>query len=159
MTQINSLIFENLDVDNDFRWLLKKRFTEDDVYDLFDSEVNIVSRETDMKEKTSLPAVTLSVYQAASIQPDDEQLQAYTPFTLEVNVYTSGRGRVDKCIKLCNIIIKILQSNGTLPHYYCRGLTLESNNEVGTFLNNAYRRVIRMSGLCYNNQKIIINRR
>jgi len=159
MTQINSLIFENLDVDDDFRWLLKQRLAEDDVYNMFDTEVNIVSRETDLKQKTSLPAVTLSVFQSQSILPDDEQLQAYTPFTVEINVYTTGKGRVDKCIKLCNIIIKILQSSGQLPHYYCRGLRLESNNEVGTFLNDAERRVIRMSGLCYNNQKIIINRR
>lgn len=159
MTQINSLIFENLDVDSDFRWLLKQRFAEDDVYNLFDKEVNLVPLETDLKQKTSLPAVTITVFQNSSIQPDDVQIQAYTPFTVEVNVYTAGSGRVEKNMKLCNIIIGILQSNGTLPHYYCRGLRLESNNEIGTFLDNAYRRVIRMSGLCDNNLKIIKNRR
>lgn len=159
MTEINSLIFENLNVDSDFRWLLKQRLSEDDVYDMFDTEVNLVPLETDLKQKTSLPAVTLSIFQNGSIQPDDVQLQTYTPFTVEVNVYTSGKGRVENNMKLCNIIIHILQSCGRLPNYYCRGLRLESNNEVGTFINNAYRRVIRMSGLCDNSQKLIINRR
>lgn len=159
MTEINSLIFENLDVEKDFRWLLKERLSEDDVYELFDKEVNIVSMETDLKQKTSLPAVTLSIFQAQSIQPDDEQIQRYTPFTAEVNIYTSGKGRVEKNIKLTNIIIRILQSCGQLPTYYCRGLRLESNTEVDSFLDNADRRVIRMSGLCDNSQKLIINRR
>ena len=159
MTQINSLIFENLDVDSDFRWLLKQRFAEDDVYELFDKEVNLIPLESDLKQKPSLPAVTITIFQNESIQSDDEQLQAYTPFVVELNVYTTGSGRVEKNMKLCNIIIQILQSNGTLPHYYCRGLKLESNDEVGTFLDNAYRRVIRMSGLCDNNHKLIINRR
>ena len=34
MAEINSLIFDDLEVENDFRLLLKKRFAEDDVYNL-----------------------------------------------------------------------------------------------------------------------------
>ena len=93
-----------------------------------------------------------------SINKDDEQIQRYTPFTVEINVYTSGDSKVLKNKQLCNIIISILQSNGKLPNYYCRGLFLEENTEVNSLLESAYRRVIRMSGLCDNSLKQIRTR-
>lgn len=155
MSEINDLIFENLDVDSDFRWLLKQRFAEDDVFDLFGNEINLIPLDSDLQEKVDLPAVTLSIYQRSSLNPDDNQLQAYTPFSVEINVYTSGDSKVVKNMKLCNIIIKLLQSNGPLQNYYSRGLRLDENNEVNTFLDSAYRRVIRMSGLCDNSRKLI----
>ena len=155
MGEINSLIFENLDVDSDFRWLLKQRFAEDDVFDLFGNEVNLIPMDSDLKTKVDLPAVTLSVFQGRSLNRDDYQAQHTTPFTVEINVYTSGDSKVFKNTKLCNIIIRIMQSNGQLPNYYCRGLTLEENTEANTFLESAYRRVIRMSGLCDNSLKLI----
>ena len=157
--EINSLIFENIDVDEDFRWLLRSRFEEDDVFDLFNGEVNLIPFETDLKQKVDLPAVSLSIFQNGVFNPDDVQLQNYTPFSIEVNIYTSGKDRVLNNAKLANIIIRLLQSNGQMPRYYCRGLRLEENREVGTFLDNAHRRVIRMSGLCDNARKLIINRR
>lgn len=155
MSEINDLIFENLDVDSDFRWLLKQRFAEDDVFDLFGSEINLIPLDSDFKTKVDLPAVTLSVFQRKSMGRDDTQIQTYTPFSVEINVYTSGDSKVAKNMKLCNIIIKILQSNGRLPHYYCRGLELDENTEVNTLLESAYRRVLRFSGLCDNSLKLI----
>lgn len=157
--EINSLIFENLDVDEDFRWLLKSRFAEDDVFELFNQEVNLVPIESDLRQKVNLPAVTLSIFQNGILSPDDVELQTYTTFSVEVNIYTSGKNKVVGNAKLANIIISILQSSGQLPHYYCRGLKLEENTEVGTLLDNAYRRVIRMSGICDNSRKLITNRR
>ena len=120
MGEINSLIFENLDVDSDFRWLLKQRFAEDDVFDLFNNEVNLVPLDSDLKTKVELPAVTLSVFQGRSLNRDSEQAQHTTPFSVEINVYTSGDGKVRKNMELCNKIIKIMQSNGPLQNYYCR---------------------------------------
>ena len=155
MAEINSLIFNDLEVEDDFRWLLKQRLAEDDVFNLYDKEINIVPMDSDLRNKVELPAVTFSLYQSISVNPDDEQIQRFTPFTAEINVYTNGDSKVLNNRKLCNIIIAILQSNGQLPNYYCRGLQLEENSEVNTFLESAYRRVIRMSGLCDNNQKVI----
>lgn len=156
MAEINDLMFKDLEVENDFRSLLKKRFAEDDVYDLYDREINFVPMDTDLSNKVEMPAVTFYLYQQQSINPDNEQLQRYTPFTVEINVYTSGDSKVLKNRQLCNIIISILQASGRLPNYYCRGLVLEENDEVNTPLDSAYRRVIRMSGLCDNAQKIIL---
>ena len=155
MAEINSLIFNDLEVEDDFRWLLKQRLAEDDVFNLYDKEVNLVPMDSDLRNKVELPAVTFSLYQSISVNPDDEQIQQFTPFTVEINVYTSGDSKVLNNKKLCNIIIAILQSNGQLPHYYCRGLQLDENNEMNTLLESAYRRVIRMSGLCDNNRKVI----
>ena len=155
MAKINSLIFNDLEVEDDFRWLLKQRFAEDDVYNLYKREINFVPMDTDLTNKTELPAVTLSLFQSQSIYRDTEQVQGYTPFTVEVNVYTSGDSKVLKNKQICNIIIAILQSNGRLPNYYCRGLQLEENKEANTLLESAYRRVIRMTGTCDNAQKLI----
>ena len=156
MAEINDLYFDDIGVEDDFRALLKLRFAEDDVYSLYNKEINLVPMDTDLKSKVNLPAVTISVFQRQSINRDDNQLQAYTPFTVEINVYTSGDNKALKNRQLSNIIIQILQSNGALAHYYSRGLMLEENNEMNTVLESAYRRVIRMSGLCYNKQKLII---
>lgn len=155
MAEINSLIFNDLEVENNFRWLLKKRFAEDDVYNLYDREINFIPMDSDLKSEIELPAVTFSLYQNRAINADDEQLQRYTPFNVEINVYTSGDSKVLKNRQLCNIIIALLQTNGMLQSYYCRGLVLEENNEVSTLLDSAYRRTIRMSGLCDNQQNLI----
>lgn len=155
MAEINDLIFNDLEVENDFRSLLNFRFVEDDVLDLFDKEINFITMDADLNNKVDMPAVTLSIFQSESINEDDEQLQRYTPFTVEVEVYTSGDSRVLKNRELCNIIIKILQSNGALEHYYCRGLKLQDNREVGTMIDSTYRRVLRFSAICDNKQKLI----
>ena len=115
--------------------------------------------DSDYKQKIDLPAVTISVFQGMAINSDDVELQTYVPFTVEVEVYTSGNKKAVNNRTICNAIIQIMQSNGQLPHYYCRGLKLEENREVGTLLDSAYRRVIRMSGLCDNNLKLIKTRR
>ena len=155
MAEINDLIFNDEEVEDDFRSLLEYRFSRDDIYEMFNGGINFVPMDIDQQEDVDLPAVTFYIYQSRSVNKDDEQLQQYTPFTAEINVYTSGDSKVRLNRKLCNIIIEILQSNGQLPNYYCRGLRLEENTEVGTMLNSTYRRIIRMSGLCDNKQKLI----
>jgi hypothetical protein len=155
MVKINSLIFNDIELENDFRKLLSVRFTEDDVIDLYDREINFIPMDSDLKNEVELPVVTFSLFQGRSLYKDDEQIQRYTPFTVEVNVYTSGDSKVLKNKQLCNIIIATLQSNGPLQNYYCRGLQIEENTEVTSFLESTYRRVIRMSGLCDNNLKQI----
>ena len=159
MAEINNLIFNDIEVEDDFRLLLMQRFVEDDVFNLYKREVNFIPMDSDLKGKIDLPAVTLSLFQGESINDDDSQLQNYTPFTIEIEVYTSGDSKVLKNKQLCNIIIATLQSNGPLQNYYSRGLKLEENNERDSLLDSAYRRVIRMSGLCDNSQKLIKTRR
>mgnify|MGYP006969211772 CR=1 FL=1 len=159
MAEINDLIFNDIEVEDDFRLLLMQRFTEDDVFNLYNRELNFIPMDSDLKGKVDLPAVTLSLFQGESIEEDDEQLQLTTPFTVEINVYTSGDSKVLKNKKLCNIIIATLQSNGPLQNYYCRGLKLKENNERNSLLESAYRRVIRMDGLCDNSLKLIKTRR
>ena len=153
--EINSLIFNDIEVENDFRWLLKQRLKEDDLYSLYNNEINFLPMDSDFKQKVDLPAVTITVFQSEALNPDDVEYQTNIPFTVEIEVYTSGKKKVLNNKIICNAIIQILQSNGQLPHYYCRGLWLEENREQGTLLDSACRRVVRMSGLCDNNLKLI----
>lgn len=156
--EINSLYFDDITVEKDFRWLLKQRLKEDDMFDLYNREINLISMDYDLKNQPELPAVDITVFQSESINPDDMELQTYTPFTAEINVYTSGKEKVLKNRTICNAIITIMQSNGQLPNYYCRGLVLQENRAVGTLLDSAYRTTIRMSGLCDNSLKLIKRR-
>ena len=153
--EINNLIFESIDVENDFRALLQLRFAEEDLFNLFNGEINLVNMDIDGKTDIELPAVTIEVEQAGYENKDDLQIQTYTPFFVEINVYTSGSDKVRNNKTLCNEIIRVLQSNGQLPHYYCRGLRFEENIAVDTVIDSAYRRVIRMSGDCDNKLKLI----
>lgn len=158
MEEINSLMFDNITAEKDFRWLLKQRLKEDDIFNLYKREINLITMDYDLKNKIELPAVDITVFQSRSINPDDIQLQAYTPFTVEVNVYTSGKNKVLNNKTIGNAIISVMQSNGQLPHFYCRGLMLEENRAVGTLTDSAYRTVIRLSGLCDNRLKLIKRR-
>lgn len=158
MEEINSLMFDNITVEQDFRWLLKQRFKENDIFNLYKREINLITMDYDLKNKIELPAVDITVFQSRSINPDDTQLQAFTPFTVELNVYTSGKNKVLNNKTIGNAIISVMQSNGQLPHFYCRGLMLEENRAVGTLTDSAYRTVIRLSGLCDNRLKLIKRR-
>lgn len=158
MEEINSLMFDNITVEQDFRWLLKQRLKEDDIFNLYKREINLITMDYDLKNKIELPAVDITVFQSRSINPDDTQLQAFTPFTVELNVYTSGKNKVLNNKTIGNAIISVMQSNGQLPHFYCRGLMLEENRAVGTLTDSAYRTVIRLSGLCDNRLKLIKRR-
>lgn len=152
---INSLYFDDITVENEFRNLLKQRLSEDDIFKIFDNEVNFITMDFDGEQEVDLPAITIYVYQNSSFTKDDEQIQAYSYFTVEINVYTSGDNKVLNNRILCNKIIQLMQSNGPLETYYNRGLKLEDNSEVGSVLDSAYRRVIRMSGICDNKLKLI----
>lgn len=151
-------MFDNITVEQDFRWLLKQRLKEDDIFNLYKREINLITMDYDLKNKIELPAVDITVFQSRSINPDDAQLQAFTPFTVELNVYTSGKNKVLNNKTIGNAIISVMQSNGQLPHFYCRGLMLEENRAVGTLTDSAYRTVIRLSGLCDNRLKLIKRR-
>lgn len=155
MAEKNSLYFKDIEVEEDIRALLKKRFKENDVYALFKNGVNIVPIDSDLKSKVRLPAVTVSVFQQRAISPDNQEFQRVTPFTVEINTYVSGDEKVTKNRKLTNIIIQILQATGMMAHYYSKGLFLEENTEMNSMLESAYRRVIRMSAICDNSLKLI----
>lgn len=152
---INDLYFDDITVENEFRTLLKNRFAEDDIYEMYNREINFVTMDFDDKQEVNLPAVTIYVYQNNAFDKDDEQIQAYSYFTVEINVYTSGDNKVLNNRILCNKIIQLMQSNGHPETYYNRGLKLEDNSEVGSVLDSTYRRVIRMSGICDNKLKLI----
>lgn len=153
--EINSLYFDDLKVENEFRHLLQQMFNEDYIMDLINDEINFIPMDEDDVSSVDLPAVFFRLYQYKPKSPDNEQIQRYTPFAVQIDVYTSGKGKVLKNKELCNYIIRLLQSNGPLIDYYNQGLMIEENRETNTLIDSAYRRTIRMTGLCDNSLKLI----
>ena len=154
--EINSLYFDDVNVENEFRHLMQQMFNEDFIIDLMDDEINFIPMDEDDVSSVDLPAVGFMIYQYKPKSPDTEQLQRYTPFAVQIDVYTSGKNKVLKNKKLCNYIIRLLQSSGKLTDYHNQGLILEENRQTNTPIDSAYRRTIRMRGLCDNSLKIII---
>lgn len=157
--EINSLYFDDVKVENEFRYLLQQMFNEDYIMDLMNDEINFIPMDEDDVSSVDLPAVALRIYPYKPINPDDTQIQTYTPFAMQIDVYTSGKEKVLKNRELCNYIIRLLQSNGPLKDYYSRGLMIEENRETNTMIDSAYRRTIRMTGLCDNSLKLISKER
>lgn len=155
MSSINSLYFNDIEVEEDFRSLLSALFSTKEIYSLFGREINFIPIDYVVGKDVDLPAVDFQIIESTTINTDDEQNHRYSEFSVNINVYTSGKNKVLKNRKLCNEIIKTLQSNGAMEHYYCRGLVLESNNDFNGIVDDCYRRTIIMSGLCDNENKLI----
>lgn len=154
---INSLQFDDIQFEDELRELIQERISEDDVYDIFDKEVNLIPFDDTVKKETQFPAITISVINPIpySQTQEDIQIQPHTSFSVEVNVYTSGENRRRNNRKLSNIIIALLQSNGRLGEYYNRGLVLKECSELSYDVDNVSRWVIRMSGVCDNRLNLI----
>lgn len=154
---INSLQFDDIEFEDELRKLIEARIAEDDVYDIFNKEVNLIPFDDTVKKETQFPAITISVVNPLpySATQEDIQIQAHTSFTVELNVYTSGENRKRNNRKLSNILIALLQSNGSVGKYYNRGLVVSEFTELSYDVDKVSRWVIRMRGLCDNRLNLI----
>lgn len=158
---INSLYFDDVDFDKAIRRLVKSRLAEDDIDEMFGKEVKLLTLDAQNDiTKAKLPAIYLQVVNPTPYEmtQEDIQIQAHTRFTVEINVYTSGKNQKVNNMKLCNILIRLMQSNGyigTHDDYYVRGLKLQENTEVSSLVADTTRRVMRFSGVCDNRTNLI----
>lgn len=154
---INDLYFDDTVVDGELRKLIESRISDDDVYAIFNREINLLALDDKLSTKTTLPAIVLRVVNPVPYDEtqEDIQIQRNTRFTVELNVYTGGSNKSLNNMKLCNVLIRLLQSSGTLGEYYCRGLKLQENNEASSLISNTCRRVLRFRGICDNALKLI----
>lgn len=154
---INDLQFNIDTFELDIRETLRKYLRQDSVVDYFGSEIYIVPMEVDLVDKSKLPAVEIFITDDGAVREaqEDTQIQYMNDFTVEINTYTTGQDKRQKNIKLANFIVDILQSSQKLNHYYCRGLRLNQHRELSSITEGVNRRIIRMSGRCDNNQKLI----
>lgn len=149
---LNTLYFNDIQVEDEFRKLISSYLFDCEIYE---EEINLIPIDSDMKGKVYLPAITFDIDIGLPESPDSIESQRYTSFTVSINVYTSGEDRVIKNRKLCNELICLLQSNNKLGDYFSLGLKFEENRELGSLIDNCYRRVIRLSGICDNERKYI----
>lgn len=160
MTMVNDLYFDDVVLDEELRAKLDELFADDSVYNIFGKEINFLALDSRLDTKTKLPAVELVIASQTpyDIAQEDIQIQPYTQFTVELNVYTSGKDKRLNNMKLCNAIIRYLQVPQSLGAYFNRGLKLESNDEVTAMIASTCRRVIRLRGLCDNSRKYIYSK-
>lgn len=141
----------------DIREVLRKYLRADNVIDYFGSEIYIVPMEVDLVDKSKLPAIEIMVSDEGAVRnaQEDTQIQYMNDFMVEINVYTTGEGKRQKNMKLAQFVIDILQTSQKLSHFYNRGLRLTQHKELSSITEGVNRRIIRMTGRCDNNQKLI----
>jgi hypothetical protein len=149
---LNTLYFDDITVEEEFRKLILEYLFNCDIYE---QEIMLVPMDSDMKTDIYLPAITFDVIVGRPEGSDSEQSQRQTSFSVELNIYTSGEDRVIKNKKLCNELICLLQTNNKLDTYFNLGLEFEENRELGALIEDCYRRVVRLSGICDNETKYI----
>ena len=156
---INSLIFDDITLEDEFRALISKKIAEDDVYNIFEKEINLVPFDETVSKETTLPAITFEIVDPVPYAPtkEDIQIQRYTSFTVEINIYTSGENRKRNNKQLRNVLVALMQSNGSLGTFYNRGLVLREDSVLSYEVEKTERRVIRFSGVCNNNTNLILS--
>ena len=157
MSQIfNSLIFDDIAIQLAYKNLIAEWVKKEPIVSVFDEEISVVDADDDIESEPDLPAIFVTVFQNGIRNADSLEKQNYSTFTVELEIYTSGKNKATKNKNLCNAMIALLQSAGYIDNvYFSEGLTFESNNEVGSGLEDVYRRVVRMSGQCDNLTKHI----
>ena len=149
---LNTLYFDDIEVEKEFRQLISSYLFDCEIYK---EEIMLIPEDSDMKSDVYLPAITFELNVGSPQNSDSLQSQRHTSFSVSINVYTSGEDRVIKNKKLCNELICLLQTNNRLGNYFNLGLSFEENRQLGSLIDDCYRRVIRMSGVCDNERKYI----
>lgn len=154
---LNDLQFNIDTLELDIRETLRKYLRKDEVTDYFGSEVYIVPMEVDLVDKSKLPAIEITVSDEGAVRnaQEDTQIQYMNDFMVEINTYTTGEDKRQKNIKLANFVVDILQTSQKLSHFYNRGLRITQHRELSSITEGVNRRIIRLSGRCDNNQKLI----
>lgn len=156
---INSLIFDDITLEDEFRELISKKISEDDVYNIFGKEIILVPFDETVNKETTLPAITFEIVNPTpyAFTKEDIQIQRHTSFTVEINIYTSGENRKRNNKQLRSVIIALMQSNGSLGTFYNRGLVLKEDSRLNYEVEKTERRVIRFTGVCDNSTNLILS--
>lgn len=150
---MNDLYFNDILLEEDLRALIGARMRENDMFDLFNGEINFVPLDTEGKSYSNLDAITLAIVSPSAYLTtrDDQQIQNHTMFTVEIEVYTTGKDKIKNNKLLCNTLIQLLQKPRKLKNYFNSGLILEEYvSGLGTMVENTTRSILRFTGLCDN---------
>ena len=145
----NTLVFDELGINDKIREILKSLFLSDECYMIFNSDIELKSLDSDVRPDSYFPCATLSIAnQGADTNTSDSlQIQNRTRFTVEINIYTAGATKRTDNIKLSSIIEKKLQNE--------LGLRFLQNQEINSEVDEVSRRLLRATNIIDNTTGII----
>ena len=155
----NQLFFDIEKFENDLRKIIKSSIKASAIRRDF-GEIHLIPMESDFNEDTKFPAVWITVSKDGPYTPaqEDIEVEPLTRFSVTVETYTSGKNRRSLNMKLARLMTSILQTRQQLENYYNRGLRLDQEVELSSFVADVNRRVLRFSGIVDNASKLIYNK-
>lgn len=149
--KINTLVFNEEELDNQFRAFLSTLLAEDKCYDIFSNDIDLQPLDSEIKGDTYFPCVTLNVIKRENDKSsqDSAQMQNRTRFVTELNIYTSGENKRLNSKKLAYILEQELQEQF--------GLNFDFDEEVTSEVDDVCRRLMRATNVIENSTGIIYN--
>lgn len=155
----NSLFLDIELLENNFRDLIKSNIKTKESIDFF-GELYLIPMDSDLNSKSRFPSIYIEVSKNGPYTPaqEDIEVEPYSRFSVTVETYTTGSNRKSKNLRLARFITYILQSRQQLNDYYSRGLRLDQEQELSSFVDGVNRRVLRFSGIVSNASNLILNK-
>lgn len=153
---MNKLYLDEDLLEDDLRKVLRVAIKSDEAKAEFGT-IHLIGKDSDFNQDTHFPAISLSLTKNAPLAnfQTDIDIEPYTRFSVTVETYTSGKNRRSTNIRLAQFVTFVLQLRLQLDNYYTRGLQLDQEQELSSFVDNVNRRVLRFSGAVDNASKLI----
>ena len=155
----NQLYLDAELLENDLRNAIKTQIKKSSIREDF-GDIHLIPLESDFNQDTKFPAIWLTVTKNGPYLPAQEyiEVEPFSRFSVTVETYTSGKNKRSNNMKLAKLVVYILQLRQQLEHYYNRGLKLDQEIELSSFVTDVNRRVLRFSGVIDNASKLILNK-
>lgn len=155
----NNLYLDLELLENDLRKIIKSGIKTTSARSEF-GQIHLVPQDADLTTDTKFPAIWITVAKNGPYTPaqEDIEVEPYSRFNVTVETYTSGNNKRTKNVKLAQYITYILQTRQKLDNYFNRGLRLDQERELTSFIDDVNRRVLRFSGVIDNEHKLILNK-
>lgn len=157
---MSNKLFFNIELfENDLRKIIKSGIKKSAIRKDF-GDIHLIPLESDFNEDTKFPAIWITVSKNGPYAPaqEDIEVEPLTRFNVTVETYTSGKNKRSANMRLAKFVTYLLQTRQKLEHYYNRGLKLDQEVELSSFVADVNRRVLRFSGIVDNASKLIYNK-
>ena len=147
----NTLVFDELALDERIRDILTTLLLSDECYDIFNADVDLKPLDSDIRPDSYFPCVRLSIFDDGcdDTTSDNLQIQNRTRITVQIDTFTSGVTKKSDNIKLAKLIEQTLQHE--------LGLKFLQNREVNSEVDFVSRRLLRATNVIDNAKGIIYN--
>ena len=156
---MDRLFFDDEKIYDGFSKRLKDRLDEYTLWN--DSEdITVLSPDDVDFSQTSFPCVTFELFgqRTEPIATDYEEIEYYSYFSVEVDIYTTNANKYRNALAISNEIVKLFQEKMVVGGYYSRGLIVEQKERVMSPNDELCRFIVRMSGKADNRNKLILPR-